>query len=151
MVESSFEVSNAIGRSLKYLWAGLAGLIAIVGAGLAYLGPPMIWTRADAAAAVINGTSIGPENIKLGNSRMPCRGPRWDFTVFGTPLFTLNKYGFGYTVGATHEDWKTNGSGSVCRNIWAGEWVWVIDPPYDSFSSDRSPESRGLKREAGAR
>lgn len=97
-------------------------VIALIAAG--YFIPPLIWTRADAVASIIERTDFGPENVGLGNSRVPCRGP--------------NKalYIFGYTVGATHKDFKTNASGSVCWDIFKSRWVWRIDPPYEHMSSE---------------
>ena len=110
-----------------------AGVVAIAVAAVflaGYLVPPLIWTRAEAAAAVSFGSAILRGNITLGNSRIPCRGPSQKYYVFG------------YTVGVTNKDWPAGGSGSVCWDIFNSKWDWRIDPPYDHLSSDRSIESR---------
>jgi hypothetical protein len=135
-------------------YVGLAvaiGCVALLFVGGVFV-PPRIWTRDQARAAIVAGTSIGANNLAIGNSRVPCRGPSWDLELFGRKLVSLNKYSFGYTVGATHEGWASNASGSVCWSVTDGWWVWTIDPPYQRYSSDQPPETRGAgQREAGAR
>lgn len=112
----------------KWVISGFV-IVSLVLAG--YIAPHFIWTKADAEAAVKRGTSLN--SLIIGKSRVPCRGPNKGFYVFG------------YTLGITSIDMPTGGSGSVCWDVFNSQWAWRVDPPHDKFSSDRSPQSRGLK------